>query len=145
MATDWDALCGQDILLDETMQPVVAANGELVLSTGRETVLQDIRLRFFIYLGELFYDAEFGSIIRDWVHDENTPLNRRSLCAEVVRRLHLDPRVAPGSGACSVAEWDENGITLNGSFRLIDETNTFNLVITMDDDITVIIDDIDPV
>ena len=54
MSTDTD-LWGQDIALDADMQAQVAANGTLVLTDGVDTGVQDIRLRLFTRLGNLFY------------------------------------------------------------------------------------------
>ena len=51
MPTD---LWGQDIALDVDGQAKVAANGELVLTEGVDTGVQDIRLRLFTRLGSLF-------------------------------------------------------------------------------------------
>ena len=56
-------LWGQDIALDDNGQARVAANGELVLTDGVETGVQDIKLRLFTRLGSLFYDLDFGSLI----------------------------------------------------------------------------------
>ena len=53
MSTDTD-LWGQDIALDADMQAQVAANGTLVLTDGMATGVQDIRLRLFTRLGNLF-------------------------------------------------------------------------------------------
>ena len=36
------------------MQALVAANGEVVMTEGAETGVQDIRLRLIIFLGTLF-------------------------------------------------------------------------------------------
>ena len=47
---------GQDIALDASGQARVAANGELVLTEGVETGVQDVRIRLSTYLGTLFYD-----------------------------------------------------------------------------------------
>lgn len=66
MSTSPD-LWGQDIALDESGQAKIAASGELILTDGLETGLQDIRLRLFTRLGTLFYDEDFGSLLHDWI------------------------------------------------------------------------------
>ena len=53
-ATNTTDLWGQDIALDDSGQAKVAANGELVLTDGVETGVQDIRTRIFTRLGSLF-------------------------------------------------------------------------------------------
>ena len=101
---------GQDIKLDSAGQALVAANGELVLTKGAQTGSQDIRIRLFTPLGTLFYDKEFGSLIHEWIKDENSLAARMAFCAEVTRRIRLDPRVEFGTEACSIRSWDETGM-----------------------------------
>lgn len=122
----------QDIALDETMQARVAANGELVLTDGPATGVQDIKLRLFVYIGSLFYDKRFGSLLPDWVYDDNTETARIGFAAEVKRRLNEDPRVQPGTVSSSVTQWDETSIQALASFAFIDTDHEQNLVITVD-------------
>ena len=110
MSTSPD-LWGQDIALDESGQARIAASGELILTDGVETGLQDIRLRLFTRLGTLFYDDEFGSLVHDWILEESTEATRAAFCSEVVMRVEADPRVALGSVSCSVLLWDEWRLT----------------------------------
>lgn len=138
---------GQDILLDADFQPVVAATGELVLTDGAETGEQDVRLRLFTRLGTLFYDSGFGSLVHDWIREENSVASRMGFEAEVARRLRQDPRVDPGSAACAIVSWDERGITAEASWRFIgeDEDHERNLVIAVgasDGKIKVVIQDV---
>ena len=140
--TTAEEIYGQDILLDETMQAKTAANGDVVVSTGIETVLQDIKLRLFTPLGSLFYDVDFGSNIMLFVKEENTATTRRALIAEVKRRLNLEPRVVPETTTCSIVTWDHTGVTLKASFRLIDETHPFNLVISAGSNLEMVIKDV---
>jgi phage baseplate assembly protein W len=122
----------QDIALDETMQARVAANGELVFTDGPATGVQDIKLRLSTYLGTLFYDKEYGSLLPDWMYEDNDELARIGFAAEVKRRLNEDPRVQPGSASCAVTHWDELGIQAEASFRFIDVDHDFNLTIEAD-------------
>ena len=102
---------GQDIALDADGQAKVAASGELILTDGVETGLQDIRLRLFTRLGMLFYDEDFGSLVHDWIFEESTEANRAAFCSEVVMRVEADPRVELGSVSCSVLQWDKRHLT----------------------------------
>ena len=142
----FEKLYGQDIYLDDTLQAAIAANGEAVLSDGVRTALQDIWLRLYTPYGTLFYDKNFGSRIHLFVKDENNPLNRAGLCAEVVRCLNEEPRIVFGTPTCEVLAWDPiEGITLGAGFELIDETHQFNLVFTVDSDLVMVINDVNPV
>jgi predicted PhzF superfamily epimerase YddE/YHI9 len=127
---------GRDIQLDEHMQPMVAANGEALITSGPQTVVQDIRVHLWTGRDGLFYDREYRAYVLDFVKDENTAVNRMALCAEVVRRINEDPRVVTGTAVCSVAAWDHAGVTLSAQFMIIEENHPFNLVIEVGNDKT---------
>ena len=131
MSTSPD-LWGQDIALDESGQAKIAASGELILTDGVETGLQDIRLRLFTRLGTLFYDEEFGSLVHDWILEESTEAPRAAFCSEVVMRVEADPRVALGSVSCSVLLWDERRLTARVRWTFIGEDHPLNLVLRID-------------
>ena len=131
MSTSPD-LWGQDIALDESGQAKIAASGELILTDGVETGLQDIRLRLFTRLGTLFYDEEFGSLVHDWILEESTEATRAAFCSEVVMRVEADPRVALGSVSCSVLLWDERRLTARVRWTFIGEDHPLNLVLRID-------------
>lgn len=97
MSSTTTNLWGQDIALDANGQVKVAANGELVLTEGVDTGVQDIVLRIFTRLGGLFYDTEFGSLVHDWIAEDSTAASRAALEAEIIMRVELDPRVVVGS------------------------------------------------
>lgn len=116
------------------MQALVAANGEVVMTEGAETGVQDIRLRLIIFLGTLFYDVDFGALIHNWIKEENILSARMGFEAEVKRRIEMDPRVVLGTTDCKIESWDETGITANVSWKFIDEDHPYNLVIEVNSD-----------
>ena len=136
MATTTTDQWGQDIALDASStglgQALVSAAGELVLTDGLDTGVQDIRYRVFTRLGSLFYDQEFGSLIHDWIMEENTALNRMGLEAELVTRIELDPRVAVGSVSATTLFWDEIKLAVQVSWEFIGEDQPLNLVLQYD-------------
>ena len=131
MSTSSD-LWGQDIALDDDGQARIAASGELILTDGVETGLQDIRLRLFTRLGTLFYDDAFGSLIHDWILEESTEANRSAFCSEVVMRVEADPRVELGSVSCSILRWDERQLAARVRWTFIGEDHPLNLVLQID-------------
>ena len=136
---------GQDIELDEAGQAKVAANGELLLTEGAETGVQDVRLRLFNPFGELFYDSQFGAYLYQWIKEENTAANRSAFEAEVERRVQADARVVIGSAACTVLSWDASGIVARVAWKFIGEDHPFNLVFGLDaDKLEMVIKDVDP-
>lgn len=129
-ATETD-LWGQDIALDATGQALIAANGELVLTEDVETGVQDIRLRLFTYLGTLFYDTGFGSLVFDYVQEESTQETRAAFITEVTMRVELDPRVVPHTVKASILKWDEKQLLASVRWRFIDRDQPFNLVMQL--------------
>jgi phage baseplate assembly protein W len=127
-----DNIYGQDVKLDPAGRAMVAANGELILTEGAETGVQDIRLRLEQPLGQLFYDVEFGSLVYQWIKEESTSANRMAFEAEVERRVQMDPRVRPGTVTCKVTKWSISGLEARCQWQFIGEDHPFNLVIEAD-------------
>lgn len=125
-------LWGQDIALDDAGQARVAANGELVLTQCVETGVQDIKLRLLTYLGALFYDLDFGSLIYDWIYEDSTPATRAAFLAEVTMRVEMDPRVVVGSVKSTILKWDEKSLSVAVQWRFIGEDQPLNLVLQAD-------------
>ena len=128
-------LWGQDIALDVNLQAKVAANGELVLTENVETGVQDIRLRLMTYLGTLFYDLDYGSLIPDWFYEDSTPVTRDAFIAELIMRVEADPRVEFGSVSAAIIAWNEKSISATIDWKFIDEDQPMNLVLQYDKDI----------
>lgn len=125
-------LWGQDIALDENDQARVAANGELVLTEGVETGVQDIKLRLVTRLGGLFYDLDFGSLILDWIYEDSTEISRAAFLAEVTMRVEEDPRVVVGSVKASILNWTEKLLAVAVEWTFIGEDHPMNLVLQVD-------------
>lgn len=122
---------GSDIALDEHGQAIIAANGELVLTEGVATGVQDIKLRLFTYLGTLFYDKRYGSRVFDYVYGENTPENRAAFIAEVEVCVESDPRVVPYTVKSAVLMWDEKQLAAAVRWNFIEQDQPFNLVMQL--------------
>ena len=133
MATTPTDLWGQDIALNTTStgmgQAIVTAAGELALTEGVETGVQDIKIRVFYRLGALFYDKNFGSLVHDWILEENTTENRMGLESELVLRIEQDPRVVVGSVAATTLAWDERQVVVQVTWEFIGEDQPYNLVL----------------
>lgn len=125
-------LWGQDIALDGSGQAKVAANGEIILTDGVDTGVQDIALRLFTYLGTLFYDLDYGSLIPDWYLEESTPVNRAALLGEITMRIEADPRVSPNSVKCKLLSWNDKGVAIDAAWRFIGEDHPLNLILRWD-------------
>lgn len=133
MAENTTDLWGQDIALDASSsglgQAIVTAAGELALTDGVDTGVQDIRIRIFTRLGTLFYDGNFGSLVHDWILEENTAANRMGLEAELILRIEQDPRVVVGSVAAGTLAWNERQLVVQVTWEFIGEDQPYNLVL----------------
>lgn len=127
-----DDIFGQDIELGEDGQAAIAANGELVLTDGVGTGLQDIREALKTPIGSLFYDEAYGGRVHEWIKEENTQASRIGFIAEVKRILRSDPRVVIGSEACRIRSWNEKGLEAEASWQWIGQSHINNLVIGID-------------
>ncbi|XPV77697.1 MAG: baseplate assembly protein [Desulfovibrio sp.] len=126
------SIFGQDIGLDGDGRAKVAANGELILTDGVETGIQDILLRLKTYLGSLFYDSEFGGRLPDYIHDDGTVANRIGIENELVRIVQSDPRVVFGSVSGRVLKMNNEGVTAQVNWMFIGENNRLNLVLELE-------------
>ena len=123
---------GQDVALDRDGQARVAANGELMLTDGPATGVQDIGLRLTTPLGSLFYDTGFGSLVHEWIFEESTEETRAGLVAELILRTELDPRVVPYSARASILAWNDEEVVAPLSWRFIGEDQPYNLILQAD-------------
>jgi len=84
---------GADFLVDKNYDPVLLATGEPVMTSGTETVAQDVRLAMKTPQGALFYDPDFGSGLLSYVHEERTDANDRHFEMDIIDCILSDPRV----------------------------------------------------
>jgi phage baseplate assembly protein W len=133
---------GQDIKIDNSGNIQVTASGEVLLTEGVETGLQDIKIRLETPIGSLFYDIEFGSYLHNFINCENTLSNRLSICSEVKRVINIDSRVVFNSVDCSVKSWNHDSLYLKASFMFKDTKSTNNLIVSIDSDMGVVVKDV---
>ncbi|MCP4162603.1 MAG: GPW/gp25 family protein [Deltaproteobacteria bacterium] len=129
--TDYNEIFGQDVKLDSNFQVVSAANGEVVLTEGSETGVQDIRLRFKTPKGSLFYDPDYGSELFKYYYAENTKGNRLGIVSEIRSCLNADPMVKHNSVKAAVKSWDEKGVVVDFSWVFIGEDSEHNKVLSI--------------
>ncbi len=133
---------GQDVKLDEYLQPVTSATGEPVWTEGVETAVQQIRMALITPIGSLFYDYEFGSYLHEFKREENSQFEQHSLIAELIRTINQDDNVNPYETDAEILNWDGITITAQVTFTLQDEEHPFNLVIEKHSDLDLLIKDI---
>lgn len=131
---------GQDILLDKYLQPVCDATGEVRLTSGVQTAIQDIKI--LLASPTIFYDATFRNNLFDFKNEENTEINRQRLLAEIIKIVNSDDRVVPYNTTARVESNINDKLEITVEFYLENEENPFNLVMTSGSDISFIISDI---
>ncbi len=133
---------GQDIKLDDQLQPVTSATGEPALTVGVETAIQQIRMALVTPIGSLFYDQDFGGYMHEFKRENNDETEQLSLVSELVRTVNKDENVRPNETTAEILSMEGNGITAQVTFNLINEDNPFNLVIEKNSDLSLLIKDI---
>ncbi len=135
---------GQDILLDETFQPVISDTGEQLFTSGAQTVVQQIKLRLATPIAEdnqtgLFYNNTFGSRLYLYIREENSPENRNAMIAETINTINKDNRVNPNKTFANVATNPDGSAQIRVQFEILNEESPFNLVIEPGGDLSLLI------
>ena len=78
-------LSDTDIRLSSDWQLTQAADGDAPLCSGLECLYQNIILEALTQKGDLFYDADFGWSLYDFIQSEDDELTR----LEIVQRARL--------------------------------------------------------
>ena len=79
-----------DIRLNSEWQLTQATDGDAPLCSGLECLYQNIVLEALTQPGDVFYDAEFGWGLYDFIQSEDTELTRLEITQRV--RLKLQKR-----------------------------------------------------
>jgi len=133
---------GQDILLDRELQPLVAANGELLLTRDNYAVVQDVIFRLRTLIETLFYDLSFGSKLFLYIKSENTHDNRMQMKSEVVRTIKKDTRIEQSSVVCTVDSYDDDTIEMTASLLISGDSTVYSLLISLgQEDFSVLVKD----
>ena len=125
---------GTDAYLDTTTGDIVPlARGDIHSIDGNRLVLQDIWLRLVTPRGSLWCHPSYGIDIYDYLHAEDSRLNRMGLRAAVTEEIIKDPRVVPESIDVQIPEWKERYcVDVEISFEIVGETNRQNFVLGYD-------------
>ena len=84
-----------DIRLDDSWQLTQAADGDAPLCSGLDCLYQNIVLEALTQPGDLFYDAEFGWGLYDFIQSEDTELPRLEMTQRVQNKLQKREIILP--------------------------------------------------
>lgn len=118
---------GKDIKLNENMELIVSANGDVALIDNIDTLFQDIKLRILTSFGTLFYEENYGSNFSDFIFSD--VVDNNSISSEVIRTIEQDPRIEPYSIKVSVIENSLGTIKAEVTYKLINEDTNINQTI----------------
>ena len=96
-----------DIRLNSEWQLTQATDGDAPLCSGLECLYQNIVLEALTQPGDVFYDAEFGWGLYDFIQSEDTELTRLEI-------------THPESIEISIA-FEDDAVVLHCSFRFAEE------------------------
>lgn len=119
-----------DIRLDDNWQLTQAADGDAPLCSGLDCLYQNIVLEAVTQPGDLFYDAEFGWGLYDFIQSEDTELTRLEITQRVRSKLLKREVILPETISIKITRADDTA-RLRCTFRFSgeDEARMINIVI----------------
>ena len=120
-----------DIRLDHNWLVTPAANGDALLVSGLECLLQGIRLEALTQEGEVFYDETFGWSLLDFIHAQDDELLRLEIDQRVMTKLARRTVIDPETIRTSV-ELIGDAIVIRTSFSFTDSDQTVQLDVELD-------------
>jgi phage baseplate assembly protein W len=117
---------GRDLNIDFS----TATTGDVDLVQGRKCLIQDICNLLCTPKGDLWCHPDYGVDIYNFVHIENTALNRLDLIQTIEEAVRDDPRI--DTVQAEILSWDNCKVTVQVSVTPVAETNGINLVLGYD-------------
>lgn len=117
---DMTGLNDTDIRLNSEWQLTQATDGDAPLCSGLECLYQNIVLEALTQPGDVFYDAEFGWGLYDFIQSEDTELTRLEITQRVRLKLQKREVILPESIEISIA-FEDDAVVLHCSFRFAEE------------------------
>ena len=96
-----------DIRLDDSWQLTQAADGDAPLCSRLDCLYQNIVLEALTQPGDLFYDAEFGWGLYDFIQSEDTELTRLEMTQRVKSKLQRREVILPETIGITITRADD--------------------------------------
>lgn len=110
-----------DIKLNNAWQLTPAADGDAPLTDNEGGLLQTIRIESITQEGELFYDADFGWSLLDFVHAQESELVKIEIESRIRKKLSKYNEVL--SNTIMIQQvWKSDTLSIAVSFKLTDGT-----------------------
>lgn len=126
-----------DMALDEDGNFVVGPDGDAVLITGADVVVQDVANELMTALGSIWMHENYGGNAIRFMQAEDSALRRKELAQEVILTIRKHEYVPGESVAASVLGWEQpEAIHLQASFSIqtpgAKTTTDATLLVTID-------------
>lgn len=120
-----------DIRLDDNWLLTQAADGDAPLCSGLDCLYQNIVLEAMTQPGDLFYDAEWGWGLYEFIQSEDTELTRLEITQRVRSKLQRREVILSETISVSVTRVDDT-IRLRCTFRFAGEAKDRELNVVVD-------------
>lgn len=120
-----------DIQLDSDFQPSASGIGEFKTTSESEGILQEITLEALTQEGELFYDKDYGWSLYDFIHVNESELNKIEIAQRCETKLSKYDYVNKESISVSISFEDEQTL-ISISFKIIDSDIVNNITLLLD-------------
>lgn len=120
-----------DIRLDDLWQLTQAADGDAPLCSDLDCLYQNIVLEAMTQPGDLFYDAEWGWGLYEFIQSEDTELTRLEITQRVRSKLQRREVILPETISVSITRIDDT-FRLHCTFRFAGENEARELNIVID-------------
>lgn len=122
-----------DIKLSDEQQIINAANGETLLTTDIEELIQSIKLEAMTQEGELFYDLSYGWSLYDFIQRDNDELFSVELNDRAKNKLKKYEEIDQDTIniTTEVDEEESDIMHFQISFKRITENTTYSVDVSL--------------
>lgn len=119
-----------DVLMKDGDFPV-DNSGDLILTSDRESLLQDLRNELTSFDGDLFdaEDGEYGYELQEFINLEADEINRLELEQRLLTKLKASECINPDEIIIEITKWDYSGITMTASFEFLSQDERLLILI----------------
>lgn len=121
----------EDIKVDDNWQLTRAANGDVPITGSSEELLQSIKLEAVTQEGDLFYDADYGWSLLDFLHSTDSGITRTAIQERIRRKMSNRTNVDITSLQVNL-EFREDILLINIIFKEKDNDDRYVLKVTLD-------------
>lgn len=120
-----------DIKLDDNWQLTPAASGDIPVTSGKDCIIQDIKMEALTQEGDLFYDEAWGWSMLDFLQSQDDELTQVEIRQRVISKLSKRSEIDMESIGVDVS-FSLNEIKIQAAFSFMDDSKTYFINIGLD-------------